>query len=168
MRESPKLIEARERLSRAERHYRAKEGLLHLTEGLALLEDVMAGESGPDQELARNLASAYSARIYRAVRKQIDEDPALPEPELEHLFHVLLAFDQCSAELPVEASTTKVKLARLLVDLYYEGHSPEAKRAALEQLASVTGSGRTELETKSSSRTSKVPRGRARERRGKT
>jgi hypothetical protein len=159
MRESPKLVAARERLSRAEAQYRTKEGLLHLGEGLALLEEVMAGEPGADQDLARNLASAYSGRIHRAIRKQIDEDPALPEPELEHLFQVILALDQCSVELPVEAGATKAKLARHLIELYYEGHSPEAKRAALEQLAAVTGSSRTKrATTKTTSRASKRPR----------
>jgi len=158
MRESPKLGAARERLSRAEAQYRSKEGLLHLIEGLTLLEEVLGGESGADRDLARNLASAYSARIYRAIRKQIDEDPALPEPELEHLFQVVLAFDQSSVELPVEAGTTKVKLARHLIDLYYEGHSAEAKRAALEQLAAVTGPNRAKRVAKTQSRASKAPR----------
>lgn len=141
MSESARLVAARERLSRAEAQYRSKAGLVDLAEGLALLEEVIAGEPAAEQELARNLASAYATRIHRAIRRQIDEDPALPEPELEHLFQVLLAFDQGSVELPVEASATKVKLARSLVELYYEGHSPEAKRAALEQLAAVTGRG---------------------------
>ena len=162
MNESPKLVTARERLARAEAQFRSKHGLQQLSEGLALLDEVLAGESAAERELAENLGSAYSGRIYRAIRRQIDEDPALPEPELEHLFQVVLAFDQCSIELPVEASATKVKLAKRLVELYYEGHSPEVKRAALEQLAAVTGPSNTQRGTKTKPRTSNASRSRSR------
>ena len=62
----------------------------------------------------------------------------MPEPDLEHLFKVVLAFDERSFELPEEARATKVSLVRDLIDRYYEGHSPETKRAALEQLAEIT------------------------------
>jgi hypothetical protein len=61
----------------------------------------------------------------------------VPEPQLEHLFKVVLAFDQSEVELPDNAREVKVEIARRLIDRYYEGHSPEQKRKALEQLTKI-------------------------------
>ena len=61
----------------------------------------------------------------------------MPEPQLEHLFKVVLAFDQSEVELPDTAREVKIEIARRLIDRYYEGHSPEQKRKALEQLTKI-------------------------------
>ena len=135
--EPRELASAREHLARAEAGYRSRDGLYHLEEGLALLEEVMAA-SPAHRKLAQNLASTYFAKIYGGIKRLVDTDRGLPEPDLEHLFKVVLAFDERSFELPEEARATKVSLVRDLIDRYYEGHSPETKRAALEQLAEIT------------------------------
>jgi len=62
--EPPQLLSAREHLSRAEAKYRSEDGLFHLEEGLALLEEVMAGDSPEYRTVAQNLASTYSTKIY--------------------------------------------------------------------------------------------------------
>jgi len=129
---------AREHLGRAESSYLAKECLHHLEEGFALLEDVIADKSSGYSEVARNLASTYCTRIFTNIRKRVEADRALPEPELEHLFKVMLALDQADIELPPQARVIKIELARRLVDLYYEGYSPAQKQEALEQLAHIT------------------------------
>ncbi len=139
MMEPRELLAAREHLARAESGYRTRDGLFHLEEGLALLEEVMAGKSAECRILAQNLASTYFARIYGAIKRLVDTDRGLPEPDLEHLFRVVLAFDERGIELPAQARSTKINLVRDLIDRYYEGHSPEAKRAALEQLADISG-----------------------------
>jgi hypothetical protein len=133
------LLSAREHLSQAEAKYRSEEGLFHLEEGLALLEEVIAGDSPEYRTVAQNLASTYSTRIYDCVKKLVETDRGLPEPDLEHLFRVVLAFDQRSLDLPADARLTKINLVRHLIDRYYEGHSPAEKRAALEQLAKISG-----------------------------
>jgi hypothetical protein len=138
MPEPRELQSAREHLARAETGYRTPDGLYHLEEGLALLEEVIAGNAPEYRTLALNLASTYFARIYGSVKRLVDTDRGLPEPDLEHLFKVVLAFDERSFELPAEARATKISLVRDLIDRYYEGHSPEAKRAALEQLAEIS------------------------------
>ena len=138
MMEPRELSSAREHLARAEAGYRTADGLFHLEEGLALLEEVMAGKSAEWRTLAQNLARTYFTKIYGGIRRLVDRDRGLPEPDLEHLFKVVLAFDQRSFELPDEARATKVSLVRDLIDRYYEGHSPEAKRAALAQLAEIS------------------------------
>jgi hypothetical protein len=136
--ESPRLLAARERLSLAEMKYRSEEGLVHLEEGLALLDEVMTGDSSSDRTVAQNLVATYSGRIYDCVRKLVDTDRGLPEPDLEHLFRVVLAFDHRGFELPVDARLTKINLVGLLIDRYYEGHSPAEKRTALEQLTKIS------------------------------
>jgi hypothetical protein len=137
--ESPELLSAREHLSRAEARYRTADGLFHLEEGLALLEEVIAGKSPECRTLAHNLASTYSTKIYGCIKTLVEKDRGLPEPDLEHLFKMVLAFDERSFDLPAEARATKIQLVRDLIDRYYEGHSPEAKSAALEQLAEISG-----------------------------
>jgi hypothetical protein len=137
MPEPRELLSAREHLAQAEAGYRSPEGLYHLEEGLALLEEVVA-DSPQYRQLAQNLATTYFTRIFGGIRRLEDADRGLPEPELEHLFKVVLAFDERSFELPPEARSTKISLVRDLIDRYYEGHSPEAKRAALEQLAEIS------------------------------
>jgi hypothetical protein len=49
----------------------------------------------------------------------------------------VLVFDQSEIELPENARTVKVEIARRLIDRYYEGHSAERKREALEQLTKI-------------------------------
>ena len=136
--DSAQLRAARERLSLAETQYRSEEGLLHLDEGLALLEKVMTGGAPAERTVVQNLVATYSNRIYACVRKLVDTDRGLPEPDLEHLFRVVLAFDHRGFDLPADARSTKINLARRLIDRYYEGHSPAEKRTALERLAMIS------------------------------
>lgn len=142
MTEPAALAEAREHLSRAEAGYRSADGLAHLVEGLALLDKVVLDGAAEHRTVAANLLTAYSTKICESVRQAVASDRALPEPELEHLFKVLLAFDATELELPDYAASLKIDVVRRLVDLYYEGHPAEARAAVLEQLAGIAGEGR--------------------------
>lgn len=135
--ESQQLRTARQHLSRGEANYRSEDGLFHLEEGLALLEQVLGGDEPAERVIARNLAEAYATKIFRAVTKLVASDRGLPEPELERLFRVVLAFDEHGFELPAEARLAKIGVVELLVDRYYEGHSVEDKRKVLEELAKI-------------------------------
>ena len=137
--EPPQLLSAREHLALAEARYRSEDGLFHLEEGLALLEEVMAGISPGYRAVAQNLAATYSMKIYNLVRNVVGRDRALPEPDLEHLFRVVLAFDDRGLDLPADIRSIKIELVRRLIDHYYEGHSPAEKQAALQQLLQITG-----------------------------
>jgi len=136
--EPPKLLSAREHLSRAEAQYGSEDGLFHLEEGLALLDEVMAGEPPALRTIARNLASTYANRICASVKKLVETDLGLPEPDLEHFFKVLLEFDERGFDPPADARSTKISLVRRLIDRYHEGHAPAAKARALELLAQIT------------------------------
>ena len=138
MTEPRELFTAREHLARGEASYRSAAGLAELEQGIALLDDVMSGKDASHCSIAANIAKTYATRIYRSIGALLEADRAVPEPQLEHLFKVVLVFDQSEIELPDNARTVKVEIARRLIDRYYEGHSPEYKRQALEQLTKIT------------------------------
>jgi hypothetical protein len=141
MSEPRELLAAREHLARGETGYRTAAGLAELEQGIALLDDVMSGKNASHRAIAENIAKSYATRIYRSIGTLLAADRAVPEPQLEHLFKVVLAFDQSQIELPENAREVKVEIARRLIDRYYEGHSPEKKREALEQLTRIKESG---------------------------
>ena len=137
MAEPEHLQTARQHLSRAEAEYRSEDGLYHLEEGLALLGQVALDGEPRHREIATNLLTTYSTRICEAVKKLVETDPGLPEPVLEHLFRVLLAFDSDELQLPAYVRDLKIDVVRHLIDRYYEGHSEADKQKALEQLAGL-------------------------------
>ena len=139
MPEPRELVDARQCLARAEADYRSPDALAPLIEGLELLDEVIAGGSEPDARTARNLASTYASRIYGRIKNLVETDRAVPEPELEHLFRLVLAFDQVAEELPSSAETLKVAVVRQLIDRYYEGHPAEKKQQALLELEQLSG-----------------------------
>lgn len=139
MTEPAGLAAARRQLARAEAAYATADGLAALEEGLALIEDVIGSDTAGDHAaVARNLAGTYLTKLHERIRRHAD-DSGLAETQCEHLFRMLVAFDASSAALPEHLHDTKVALARRLIDRYYEGHSAEAKAAALAQLASLSG-----------------------------
>lgn len=137
MAEPRELLAAREHLARGEASYGSAAGLAELEQGLGLLDDVMSTKNASHRAIAANIATTYATRIYRSIGALLDGDRAVPEPQLEHLFKVVLAFDQSDVELPDNAREVKLEIARRLIDRYYEGHSPEQKRKALEQLTKI-------------------------------
>jgi len=139
MPEPRELIEARRYLAEAEADLGSAEGLARLAEGLTLLDDVIVTGAATAARTARNLASTYAGRIYAGIEATVTKDPHLPEPELEHFFKVVLAFDQVSGALPPAAAELKIAVVRQLVERYYEGHPAEKKRQVLEQLAQLGG-----------------------------
>ena len=136
MPESQELTKARRCLARAETDLGSVDGLAQLVEGLELLDEVI-GAGGAAASTARNLAASYAARIFARVGDAVGGDAQLPEPELEHFFKVVLAFDQVGAALPESAQELKIAVVRRLIDRYYEGHPPERKQRALDELAQL-------------------------------
>jgi hypothetical protein len=131
------LTEARQRLSRAEADLFGKDAVLHYQEGLALLSE-LADEGAPELAiLADNIANAYAAKLYAAIRTLLARDRNVPEPRLEHLLRLVLVFDEADAELPGDARDIKLALGRTLLERHLEGHAAQEKRAALEQLMRI-------------------------------
>jgi hypothetical protein len=137
MTEPRELLAAREHLARAEARYGSADGLAQLEEGLGLLDEIMSKGDRRHRSIAENIAASYATKIYRNIGTLLEGDRAVPEPQLEHLFKVILAFDQVDVELPDNARTIKIEIARRLIDRYYEGHSVEEKRKAVEELMRI-------------------------------
>lgn len=138
MAETEQLQAARKHLAKAEAAFRSADGRAELEEGLLMLAEVMTGGAPADQEVARNLASTYTKKFYGIVRQLLETDRGIPEPELEHFFKLILALDHAGVDLPADARSMKLKLARRLVDRYFEGYSPAAKQQALERLTAIS------------------------------
>jgi hypothetical protein len=139
--EPAELRAAREHLSRAEAALRADDGLFHLEEALALLDEIGASDDPMHRTIARNLASTYALKLFGAIRRLVETDRGLPEPELERFFRIVLAFDDADVELPAEGSRIKIELVRRLIDRSYEGYSPDEKRKAIERLEEIATAG---------------------------
>ena len=137
MKESRELAAARLCMAEAEAGWATADGLARLQDGLGRLTDIIDMGAGPEARTAGNLAATYAGRFYGRVRDKLERDAQVPEPELEHCFKVVLAFDQVKSSLPPAAAELKIDVVKALVERYYEGHSPEKKRAALEQLAAL-------------------------------
>ena len=137
MNESRELAGARASLAAAEAAWASAEGLAHLEDGLDALADIIDAGKAPEARIAGNLAATYAGRFYGRVRAKLERDAQVPEPELEHYFRVVLAFDLVQSALPAAAAELKIGVVEALVERYYEGHPPEKKRAVLEQLAAL-------------------------------
>jgi len=137
MPESRELSAARVCLGEAEADWASGEGLARLTDGLDRLTYIIETASKTEARTASNLAATYAGRFYGRVRDKLKRVRQVPEPELEHCFKIGLAFDQVQDALPPAATQLKIDVVKALVERYYEGHSPEKKRAVLEQLAAL-------------------------------
>ena len=137
MPESAELRAARACLADAEAAWSSGDGLTRLADGLERLGDVIATGDKKEARTAANLAATYAGRFYGRVRDKLKRVREVPEPELEHCFKVVLAFDVLEEALPPAAADLKVDVVKALIERYYEGHPPEKKRAALEQLTAL-------------------------------
>jgi hypothetical protein len=130
---------AREHLAKAESMLLTADGLHHLEEGLALVEAVLDDRPAKQTEsVALNLGQTYTSRIYGYIKSMVEESRSLSEPELEHLFAVIRAFDEACFELPPESRGLKVDIVRRLIDLYYEGYTPSQKEEVFKKLAEIS------------------------------
>jgi hypothetical protein len=71
----------------------------------------------------------------------VETERGLPEPDLAHLFKVLLAFDAAGSKLPAYVRSLKIAVVKRLIDLYYEGYPAEEKETVLQQLTGIVGGG---------------------------
>jgi len=137
MNESRELAAARASMAAAEGAWASADGLARLADGLGRLADIIEAGTAAEARIASNVAASYAGRFYGRVRDKLERDAQVPEPELEHCFKVVLAFDQVQSALPAAAAELKIGVVKALVERYYEGHPAEKKRAVLEQLAAL-------------------------------
>ncbi|MDX1562440.1 MAG: hypothetical protein R3305_05910 [Gammaproteobacteria bacterium] len=128
----------RQQLAHAEKQIATEDGLNHLRDGLALLEDLVDSDDGDRQRVARNIGQTYATRIYEQIAAELAADKNAPEPLLEQLFAVIRALDDGPFELPAESREIKIGVVKRLIDRYYEGHPQSVKDAAFAQLDALT------------------------------
>ena len=87
-------------MAEAEAGLSSADGLARLTDGLERLAEIVETGGKAEARTAGNLAAAMLARCYARVRDRLARDAQIPEPELEHWFKVVLAFDQVRDALP--------------------------------------------------------------------
>ena len=138
MREPRELESARAHLARAESQFGSRDGLVHLQEGLALLEDLIEGGSAL-AAIARNVGTAYCSTIYRRIASRVSSAAPIPEPELERLFETMRCFDDVGLELPDDARALKVEVVKRLLALYTEGRSAAEKLRVSERFENLLG-----------------------------
>ena len=63
----------------------------------------------------------------RACGDKLERDAQVPEPELEHYFKVVLAFDQVSEALPAAAAELKIRVVEALDRALLRGASARAE-----------------------------------------
>jgi hypothetical protein len=141
MPEPKELVDARTHLALGEKTLRTEESVFHFEEGLALLQDVVATGAQQDQRLATNIANTYATKIYGIIGGLLEQDRNMPEPDLEHLFRLLLVFDEGGFELPPGSRTVKIRIGHDLLNRYLEGHASEEKQAALRDLMKLAEGG---------------------------
>jgi hypothetical protein len=141
MPEPKTLVDARAHLALGERTLRTEESVFHLEEGLALLQGIVATGTQQDQRLATNIANTYATKIYTTIGGLLEQDRNLPEPDLEHLFRLLLVFDEGGFELPPGSRAVKILIGQHLLTRYLEGHASEEKQAALRELMKLAEGG---------------------------
>jgi hypothetical protein len=136
MPESQPLRTAREHLARAEARFGSDEGLTRLEAGLAILDELIE-DADAERDIAQNLAIAYATKVFGRVQTAIATDRAVPQPQLERYFKLMLAFDEGDFNLPAESRALKIAVVRRLIDLIYEGYPAEKKREALRRLGEI-------------------------------
>ena len=136
MNEPKELSVARAHLARAESRYAQPAALDEVQRALAVLEEI-EGENDTFRALGARIAFAYATRLCNHLTTLLRADAHVPEPQLEHFFKMLRAFDDTIIELPAEARELKIELAKRLIDRYLEGHSADRKAEALKQLLDI-------------------------------
>ncbi len=139
MREPKQLEIARAHLARAEAHYSAPTALDHVDKALAVLDEI-CDRNDEVSALGERIAFTYATKLCDHLKGLLQNDAHVPEPQLEHFFKILRAFDDSIIELPAAARQLKIELARRLIDHYLEGHSAEEKTKALGQLLDIAAS----------------------------
>ena len=139
MKEPKQLEIARAHLARAEAHFGAPAALDEVDKALAVLEEIR-DRNDEISSLGERIAFTYASKLCDHLKRLLHTDDHVPEPQLEHFFKMLRAFDDSIIELPAAARQLKIELAKRLIDHYLEGHSVEEKAKALGQLLDIAAS----------------------------
>ncbi len=133
--EPSEIVRAREHLSSFEKRMMDKDSTYHLSEGLLLLEEVLENDTGNTaREVARNIGNTYASKICSRIDKFLQDPKLTTEPELEHLFKLLLELDDSKFGDKAEIKKLKVETVDRLFEEYFRGYTVEDKKRAIKKL----------------------------------
>lgn len=136
--EPAELAEARAHLEKFEAKMRTPDGLVHLSEGLALLENFRTGGASERfAEVASNLALAYAKKVQSEVESLISREPSIHLEVFDHWRKVFAEFDQSGFTLPQEVINARSKLWGRTIDKHVELMSPSERKDLLERLKAM-------------------------------
>ena len=128
--ESREIGEARALLEKFETSMHQAEGIVHLSEALALLADVReAGGSARDTQLASNIVLAYARKANQAV-EHLAREPVVHIDTIAHWQKVFAEFQQSGFSLSSEITAA---WNRLLM----KKMTPAERQSLLEELQAI-------------------------------
>ena len=108
--ETKEMTEARALLAKFEADMHKAEGIVHLSDALALLADVRdAGDSGQSATIASNIALAYARKIQR-VLELLGRETIVHADTVAHWNKVCEEFEQAGFPLPPEVTAARSTL----------------------------------------------------------
>lgn len=127
---SSRLEQARAALAKFELDIGSKGADRYLVDGLDLLDEIVS-ESGSPSTIAKNLGETYAKKAMDYVERSLRN---ATQPELEHLFQLLIELEVYQFGDKNELSKLKVQVFKSLVSSYFAGYSEEEKKAELQRL----------------------------------
>jgi hypothetical protein len=129
-REPREIGEARALLEKFETYMHKPEGIVHLSEALALLADVReSGASEGITQLTSNIVLAYARKANQAV-EHLAREPVVHIETVAHWQKVFAEFEQSGVSLPSEITTA---WSRLLL----KKMTPSERQSLLEKLQAM-------------------------------
>lgn len=133
--EPTELVEARAHLERFESRMQTPEGLVHLSEGLALLQVIRTdGTSERLDEIAFNLALAYAKKVQCEVESLLSREHSIHLDVFGQWLKVFAEFDQAGFTLPQEVTNARSKLWDRTSNKYLKQLSPSERKDLFERL----------------------------------
>ena len=131
-RESRELTLARRLLAQFERNAESPDAHAPLSEGLALLSEVIE-EGGPERDLARNIANVYAAKVAACAEAMLERAGESSLDEMRHWTELLEEFDRNGLDAPA-AKAARAELSNRFATRYVGQLSPAEKKHLLKRL----------------------------------
>jgi hypothetical protein len=139
--EPKELTEARTLLGKFEADMRAPASLAHLSEALAVLEDVHVDSPPAVAEIASNIAFAYQKKVQVEVESLFAREPLLHGEIVDHWTSVFAEFERTGFALSPAAALVRSKMLMGRVEKDIKLMSPAEQQELLERLQRNASSG---------------------------
>lgn len=136
--ESNEMAEARKLLGLFEGEMESAQGLIHLSEALALLSGIRKeSPSDIEKQVALNIALAYMKKTRARVEPQLSRNPPIRFENIEEWLKIFWEFEAFGFTLPQDIAATQSKLLTEKVTREIEFMSPYEKKEILKRLQAI-------------------------------